>query len=295
MIRILKAVSIYPQYETYFFGRHPQVRSQQYEEQLSAIMRDRFAWADSWKKALEATGRFVVEEVLFGVASLQRRWASEHDLTVSDDWAIEVLQAQIEQFRPDVLIAIGREITPSVRKRLRRACRSIKLIVGYDGVASNNAGSFEGCDFVISCVPSAVSFYLQHGFRAALLKHGFSSAVLDDLRCDRNTIQASFVGGMALGRSPHLQRISLLAKVSRRAPVDLYLSVPPISRIGYSVLRGVTRDGIAETARLGADIAHLIRVNRGPRFGLDMFETLASSRVSLNVHIDSAGENARRI
>jgi hypothetical protein len=258
-------------------------------------MADSFGWGDAWKRNLEAGGRYSVEEVVVNCAPLQKAWAREHGVDWSpDQWGLDILRAQLLHFHPDVFFAHDfNTITSAFRVAVRRQAPSIRLVVGWDGIAVNDPGRFSGCDLMLSCNPSTTEVYRGGGFRSETMKLGFNNGVLAHLTRECPAIDASFIGGIMLGAIGHKQRIRALANVARRVPLVLHLSMEPPRRLLRNLLGEALRGRPwVESAKLWRDYAALWSANRGPLFGLRMYSALAASRVGLNVHIDSAGDTA---
>ena len=167
-IKFLKAESYYDSYLDQFYARRPHLKNASYQEQYTALMADCYWWADFWKMNLERSGKFEVKEIPINSAFLQKQWAKENGLAYDDkNWIVEILEAQIEQFQPDVLFIIDVfNITPSVLRSFRERYPFIKLIIGWDGIGITDMKSYEGYDLVLSCVKEIVNKYEDHGMKA---------------------------------------------------------------------------------------------------------------------------------
>jgi hypothetical protein len=299
LMRLLKSSDLYPVYLRQFYAVRPGLSRQSYEVQYAAIMADCFTWADAWKRHLEATGRWSVCEVIPNALPLQRAWARARGVQVdfkSPDWALRILELQIAEFQPEIYFQHGfAYFTPEIRHRLRQNVKSLRLLVGYDGIAREDAAYFEGCDAVLSCVARTADYYARRGIRGIAMKLGFDPGVLDRLVPRQPSIDASFVGGIALGYGAHGQRVRVLAGVSRQMPLELRLNMASpagVLRHWASAARRGTWRSLLGSAALKPDYWRLWVRNSGAVFGLAMYQALSASRVSLNVHIDAAGETA---
>lgn len=296
-VRLLKSAAIYPDYLAQFYAARPGLADQPYEAQYRTLMADSFTWADAWERALVPTGGWQVREVIPNAEPMQRRWAAERGLAVGDrSWVLDVLTAQLEEFRPDIYFQHGfAPVTPAIRRELRRRFPGIRLFVGYDGIGRHDAPFFAGCDVILSNVAATARYYDAAGFTGLTMKLGFDAEVLRRLPPVTEPTDVSFVGGIALGRNPHLARLRALAAASRRVPLALYLALP--TPLGF--LRGRAAalldrrwHDLAGSLSLWRDYARVRAANRGARFGLAMYQALASSRITLNIHIDTTGDQA---
>jgi spore maturation protein CgeB len=106
----------------------------------------------------------------------------------------------------------------------------------------------------------------------------------------------SFAGGISLSPRGHQSRSAALDYISRRLPVSLFLQMPSRAArwgaIPWDLVHGRLVRALTETPRQLLHIRHLHSQNLGPRFGLEMYEVLARSRITLNFHIDAAGSQA---
>src|SRR5690242_3358752 len=82
------------------YQQNPSLQSRSYQEQLQTIFSYFFNYGDSLTHALHKHG-YETAEVLHDVEPLQTQWALENGCTGVSE--IEILIAQIQKFKPDVL------------------------------------------------------------------------------------------------------------------------------------------------------------------------------------------------
>jgi spore maturation protein CgeB len=297
LIRLFKSSTVYPEYLDRFYALRPGLESQPYEAQLAEIMSDRFGWSDFWKQHLESTGRFAAAETIFNYKPLQKAWARDAGARYSEsNWMVDILQAQMEAFKPDVWFVHGYEISPELRLRMRNRMPWIRWVIGWDGIVKNDADFYAGCDHVLVCHPDSAAYYPRHGMRAHHFRLGFETSLLDKAAAALPLHQVTFVGGVSLSDGGHNRRLEVLDQVSRKLEVSYWLS----GNVGFGGLASACvsqlrhgRPGFALglLSKLPA-ATRLGRLSRGAVFGLEMYRVLAASRIVLNVHIDSAREKA---
>src|SRR4030042_6136942 len=124
-------------------------------------MNDCFGWADFWKINLEKTGLYEAKEIIINAKYLQQQWAKENNINFSkDNWALDILEAQIVEFKPDIFFSADfRLMTPEFRKMIRKKYSFIKLFIGWDGIKRNDVTFFGGCDIIMSLNQEIVDFY----------------------------------------------------------------------------------------------------------------------------------------
>jgi cell pole-organizing protein PopZ len=300
MIRFLKVSSPYPEFLAHAYAAKPDLSALPYAAQLQRLLEWRFAYSDFWKRHLEATGYFEATEIIANAAPLQYEWARNHDLdadpTSLDGWR-KIVFAQVREFQPEILFLHGGfAVTPAFRRLLKAEVPSIRLLMGYDGVAADNADMFAGCDVVLSCLEESVKYYHRAGFQSRLIKNAFEpsmTALGNGLARDNPVL---FSGSVQFGRKRHRERARVLAEVSRRVSVRYRLSLPT----GQQFLRQAAGDAYREHRPMAVldnlvqirDFLQLRRVAQSMSCGVDMYRELARSQVVLNVHIDAAGAAA---
>jgi hypothetical protein len=292
-IRLFKAGEIYPRYMDYFYKNEPDAVNLPYKEHYAKIMADSFYWADFWKSNLEKTGIFIVEESLPNNQILQKSWAKEHGVSYSDEnWFYEILDSQIDEFKPDILFTNEFQIKPEYKSEIKKKHPSIKIVIGWDGILRNDKNLFQGCDIVLSCVQDSVDYYYANGFTGYYFIFGFEPEILNRIKIREPLYDSTFVG--SLYSWGHTQRLRLMAEISRKVPFKIWASsFAPSDKKGYlmeqlsRIRRGKFRDL--------SDVARIRKINQGEAFGLKMYQILADSKITINSHIDFAGKKAANI
>src|SRR6202140_1900634 len=184
-----------------------------------------------------------------------------------DGQAEDILLAQIEEFRPDLVL---NQDVFHVDTRLMRRIRSIgsPILVGQVGIEPSRGEDWTVYDLLISQLPATVKFFRNLGVRAEVNHLAFEPAVLDVLpEMPAAAIDVSFVGSVSVD---HLQRIALLEAVAERYDLKLWGNRPQ--------------------ALPAASPLH--RCFQGEVWGAEMYQVLRRSRITLNSHIDLAGREA---
>jgi spore maturation protein CgeB len=279
MTRFLIVNTDYPGFLDTLYAQHPGLEHESYARQ-SAVRNDSlFGVSDFYPRNLNELGH-PATEVCINNRPLQAAWAAEHHLALPaadaprlvlrrkilpwivrdrSAWMEHVLAAQIEDFRPDVILTHSLcDLRPSFWSRRRSRYR---LLVGQ--VASPLAADIDltGFDLMLSSLPNFVERFRQAGLRAELFRLAFDPIVLQKLGEPGPPSDVSFVGSLS---SHHGGRLKWLEQICRDVPVQVW---------GQGV------DSLPE----GSSIR---RAYRGPAWGLDMFRILARSRISLNHHIE---------
>ncbi len=190
-------------------------------------------------------------------------------------WMEQLLAAQIEEFRPDVILTHSLcDLRPAFWSRMRSHYR---LLVGQIASPLSTDIDLTAFDLMLSSLPNFVERFRPSGLQAELFRLAFDPLVLEMLEAtekqvtlQESTIDVSFVGSLS---SHHGGRLKWLEHVCRETPVQVW---------GQGV------DSLPEDSSIR-------KAYRGPAWGIDMFRILRRSRISLNHHIEISGPYANNM
>jgi hypothetical protein len=182
------------------------------------------------------------------------------------DAARRILEAQIEDFAPDVILVQNIVLVDhTLVCALRRPGR---VIAAQHGVAPPEGIDLTVYDFAVSMLPYVVEHFRACGVPAEQVHLAFEPSILERLgEAPERDLELTFVGGI---EAQYNDRIRLLEAICERFPVKLYVSGASVLDAGSPIHR------------------HLA----GEVWGRDMYRVLQRSRVTLNSHIDAAREFA---
>jgi spore maturation protein CgeB len=306
-MRILILNADYPRFLSWFYRRQPGLERAPYASQMAARNASLFSVADFYSSNFARLGHVAAEihvnnhwlqsawarehgiaiEPPAPVEAAQRRplpgWlqraakpfkpllrplARKVGLSPSlDAQARRILLAQIEDFRPDLLL---NQDVFHVDSDLVRRIRSIgrPILIGQVGIEPSRGVDWTVYDLMISQLPRVVQSFRSFGVRAEVSHLAFEPAVLDALgKPPAPDIDVSFVGTVSVD---HQQRIALLEAAAERYDLKLWGARP-------------------QTLPASSP---LHRCFQGEVWGADMYQVLRRSRITLNSHIDLAGREA---
>jgi spore maturation protein CgeB len=300
-MRILVLNTDYPKFLSSLYRENPGLEDTSYSAQMAVRNATMFGGADFYSRNFVAHGH-VATELHINNRWIQHAWAREHGVDLPPpssprhdgmpdspsfkarikallrpalsplvrpfrhyklaDWEAKVMLAQIEDFRPDVIL--NQEITYIDNRTLRTLrARGIRVL---GQLASPLLGrrEYDAYDLVISSLPNLVAYFRAKGVKAELNRLAFEPAVLDALgpQPPRN-IDLSFVGSLL---PEHHTRIRMLEFIAERAPLRVWGN-------------GIER--LPSSSPLQA-------CYQGEAWGRDMYNVLRRSRITLNRHIDMA-------
>ncbi|MEK9285526.1 glycosyltransferase [Bradyrhizobium sp. ISRA442] len=306
-MRILLLNTDYQRFQAWFYGRHAGLELESYATQVAKRDASLFGLSDFYPKNFAAHGH-VAQQIYVSTVWMQAAWAREHGLPFEapaelstaerrtlpgwaeraaapfkqrlrplarrlgfspslDKQSENVLLAQIEEFKPDVLI--NQDVFYADFRLMRRIKGIGKpMLVGQIGVAPTLGEDWPVYDLMISQLPSTVQFFRSLGVRSELHHLAFEPSLLDALPpAPEPDVDVSFVGSIS---TDHLLRIKLLESIAERYELRLWGNRPQ-ALPASSPLR---------------------RCFQGEVWGVDMYQVLRRSRITLNSHIDFARNEA---
>ncbi|MCK1359010.1 glycosyltransferase [Bradyrhizobium sp. 199] len=306
-MRVLILNADYSRYLTWLYGRHPGLVTASYADQMRARNASLFGVNDFYSRNFRALGH-EAKEIHVNNAWLQSAWAREHGITweAPKSWDVSrkdrlpgwlqrtiapmkpmlrplarriglsprldqqlerVLLAQIEDFRPDLILNQDVfYVTPSLVERIRAI--SGPKVIGQVGIEPSRGENWRVYDLMLSQLPRVVAKFTAAGVRARVSHLAFEPDVLQQLPpTPALDVDVSFVGSVS---EDHRERIALLEFVAERFDLKLWGNIPN-SLPAASPLR---------------------RCFQGEVWGSEMYQVLRRSRITLNSHIDIAGNEA---
>jgi spore maturation protein CgeB len=304
-MRILVLNADYSRFLAWLYRREPGLEGASYAAQMAARNASLFGLADFYSRNFATLGH-PAAEIHVNNPRLQAAWAREHGMAFDapqdvaerptfpgwleravtpfkpilrplarkvglspklDQQAENILLAQIEEFRPDLVL---NQDVFHVDTRLMRRIKGIgsPILIGQVGIEPSRGEDWSIYDLLISQLPTTAKFFRTLGVRAEVNHLAFEPAILDALPAAPATdVDVSFVGSISLD---HRQRIALLEAVAERYDLKLWGNRPQA---------------------LPAS-SPLHRCFQGEVWGVDMYQVLRRSRITLNSHIDLAGREA---
>ncbi|MGB9182151.1 MAG: glycosyltransferase [Pyrinomonadaceae bacterium] len=321
-MRLQRITTSYPTYVEQFYDRRPGLGNQPYAAQHSALLEDSSDWADFWSVALGKLG-YEAADVFSSMKPMQQRWAREHETSFDEvNWLLEITAAQVKAFKPEVLFVVDYvTFTAPFLRRLKAECPSIRLVLGWCGGPYSDASVFREYDLILSSVPELVRDFLDQGHRCHHINHAFDPRVLERINTSGPPdVDFAFVGSVLKRNRYHTSREALLLDLVEHTNLQIWTDVATASfeeRSGVR-LRQMAYDTVQKAKRMGVSDAVLTAIPvigkaarwesrpaiaetieelitgraHPPLFGLEMFQKLQRSRISLNMHIDISPTHA---
>lgn len=325
-------LTAYPPVFDRMYADDPDLCTQPSEVQAQRFFDNCLIYSDSFSRGMGASGN-EAWEILCNAEPIQKKWAEENGVTYSeDDWIREIVWAQLDNFRPDVLYIQG--ICADTRNWMsdstfRDRFPFIRLVVAYSGFPEDDLDLFDCVDVIICGAPQLVDHYAKHGWESHLVYHGFDDAVPVRLssktQSNGNGHAFTFSGYSGVGfwdglgycgrhRARYWDLMRLVLETGMEAWVyDRVERIKnPLSEDVAKQLAG-TMDNLLESMPPG-DIVDLVRQFHNeefgddspvvplttlfpsrchePLFGLEMFDLLHKSRLTFNRHTNATEDQA---
>lgn len=287
-MRFLIADTYYPTFLYDFYATRPELASQSYQEQRQALMDECFGTSNFYSTHLRELGHDA-EEVIPNCEPLQRQWAKENGVTFDetlqysvylrrkivpwvrraprDNWVYTILEAQVKASKPDILYIQDMHALPAFFLEAVRP--SVKHIVGQIASPTHPGADFRDYDLILTSFPHFVDRFRREGLKSEYFRIGFEPKVLT--RLSRTApVDLAFIGGLS---DAHSHRVRFLEAMARTHPIDFW---------GYG------SENLAPDSPLRTHF-------HGNAWGLGMYQALYNTKISLNLHINAAENNANNM
>lgn len=190
--RIVRLAGLhYPYIVQSFLETHPDYKQMTYENQLECLFQESPIFSGGFSRSFCDLEQESIELVIdFEV--LQKQWAKENGALYSpDNWMFDIMMAQIEVLKPDVVyiqshvfnipgIFIKNRPNRNLAEILRDKFPFIRLFLMHSGYPSG-AERIKGIDILFAAAPSLVELYQRMGFNPILLYHSFDESIINKL------------------------------------------------------------------------------------------------------------------
>ena len=292
----IKFLQVFPSYKSYidaFYIKHPEAKDLSYIDNQEVLWNDCFGGANFWLINLRKLGNYDAEAIVLNDQVLQHKWAKEHNFTFNtSNWMLEILEAQINEYKPDIVFWNDCMFpNESYFGDFKKKFPFVKVLIGWDGVALNNIKIFKSFDIVLTCVQWVVDFYNNHQIKSYYVPFGFEESILEKLNAanlSKTSHELTFCG--SLNKGPHLNRFEILLGLKKAGlPLEVFSDAKFRNDI-YNVqfLKSILKLKHQEIL----DERLMMSIIKPPLYGLEMYNTLRNSKLSLNIHIDKAKNEA---
>lgn len=297
-MRVLILNTDYEAFLDDLYASNPGLAEQGYAEQMAVRNASLFGAADFYSQGLKANG-VEAADIHLNNRAIQLRWAAEHgvniraankpdrrgfsaklrrlfdrdgDLTpqlaAMPDWTRAVMMAQIEAFRPDVILNqamhfVGAE---SLRSVVGKRC----LLVGQIAAPWHHPEDDLAYDLIVTSLPNFVQQFERRGIKTFYNQLGFAPSVLASVPETVREFGVTFVGTLS---AHHAERIRLLEVLATQTRLNIW---------------GMGIEEVSQDSPIRA-------CYRGQAWGREMFAIFRRSQIVINQHIGIAGNFANNM
>lgn len=288
-MKILIVDTYYAAFLARFYAQQDGLANVAYATQLQTLLNACFGTSDFYSRHLNELG-CEAQDLVVNCVPLQQSWAKANKVPLSQlalnvphrlfrvpvlgrflaslPGLMEVALAQIKAAKPDVLYCQDLSFFPP--EVLRDLKQHVRLIVGQIACPLPPDAFLKGYDLILTSFPHFVDRLRALGVKSEYFRIGFDERVLSLMGDVNKDIAFSFVGGIS---RHHGGAIPLLEYLAEQVDMQIF---------GYGV------DSLPASSAIRQD-------HGGEAWGLDMYRTLARSRITLNRHINVAENNANNM
>lgn len=267
-MRFMQIMTFYPPYLEQFHAARPQLAQAGHGAIMQAMFADAFACLHVVAPYMDPLGyetRLIIANDSVG----QHCWAAEHGLTLAEpaQWKHEIVRRQIEAFAPDILYVS--DVVVYDGRFLRSLAWRPRVIAGWRGAEFAPDTDCRGYDLILSHQRKILQEAPKRGARtSARCIPGFPAWVAEavaDTPCIHDLVVSMQWNPRQHAHRNHLvEFLALASGRGKRFDLGLYLA-----NVGGQPCPGP-----------------VAALDKGPRWGLDMFRALRSGRLSFNAESD---------
>jgi spore maturation protein CgeB len=274
-MKIILFWSYYEYYISRLYNANSSLANLPYQEQLDYILLDCFGWPPSLVKRVGEQDGYEVRILIVNAQQLQQAWARENGCEFDlRNWKYDIPLQQVKQFAPDV-IWIGSMFNyfGAYLDKLRARSRKIFAWIAYPSPPSLDLSAV---DCILTSHTNFQEYFIAKGKCCEILLPTFEPRILDNYSNLDRDIECSFIGSLSY---EHLQRMEVLKQLVSSTPIQIWSSLPKLLSKGL-----LQPKFIQSYLAMGS-----VRARMNPSvWGLEMYQVLGRSKMTINVHIDAA-------
>ncbi|HRT81436.1 MAG TPA: glycosyltransferase [Bacteroidales bacterium] len=282
-LKIYKAFHAYQSYLDQFYKQNPQLKYSSFIDQRNALIYDGAPWIFSWSTN-NSNNDIEIFETVHNAEFLQK--ASIDKCSQEIDWQIKIVFEQIKEMQPDICVLYPPNIFDKERiDAIRSLVKHEIFVVGYDGMNRENIKLYNGYDLIITCSDYISSFYNKNGIPSYTLKFGFDDSILKRINLNSKLkFNIGFTG--SIYHNVHDGRYEFLRELTKKNHIAIrsdFLLEENMNLFSKNQLKRLIKNRDWENY-LG--LWRISKNNYGPVYGLEMYQFLRDTKISLNMHGD---------
>lgn len=255
-----------------FYLTHPKCNELSYNQILNLLLNQFFADTGAAHHYFNLNGNesFII---IANCELLQKKWALENSVIYNDaNWEKEIALAQIKNFKPDVFYI--ESIFSFYGSFIKEAKTYCKKVAAWISTPFTSDLPLNDIDVIFSSTPDFVSFFNASGISSYYVLPGFDERVLTKInQQESKSIDFSFVGGWS---DVHVNRKKILKQFVKETPLQIW---------GYGYKKRYSKRTLNfYTNYFFPENKEILKHYNKEVWGLEMYEILQQSLITLNVH-----------
>lgn len=268
-MKIIFVVKYLEKYQNYFLAKNPDVANISYNEMRKRLYADFYGIFNSFVFYLQKNGH-EAELIIPNFELLQKKWASENGLATNANWEIEITEKQLEKSKPEILfLSSNFDYYGAVLKKFKPHC---KKVCAWISCPFDKTTDFSNIDHIFTLFEPHFNYFNSQHIASTLTQAGFDPQILEQLKTKKD-IDVSFIGGIG---AYHKNRTQFLKQISTAVSLKIW---------GYGFTSDNPVKNILKKIKNRVDFKKSLQ---GEIWGLDMYQVLANSKITLNSHGDIA-------
>ena len=190
-----------------------------FSAQYKILAQERSVYSSGFADGMSRLGNQAVE-IFFDCEDAQKTWAAEQGVDYSNKyWQVEIVLAQLQKMKPDVLFFQDIYALPEkVRRRIKNYVPSVRVVViqkGYPG----ETGDLSDADILLVSSPILYERYREQS--PHLLYHSFDADIPLSLM-ERESIERERLVFAGSSRAPE-DRYWMLRQLLRETPINIWV------------------------------------------------------------------------
>lgn len=272
-MKILFFTTYYPPFLSYLDRKYNYFEGINFSQTLEVFLNQHFGDTGA---AYAHAGECFADTFLIicNSTTLQKKWAVENNVSwKNNSWQKDIALAQIKKFKPDVFYI--ESVFDFFDDFLIEAKKYCKLIISWISCPLPNNLSLQGIDHVISSTMNYVMKFRELGFNSSYFLPAFDARILKKITDHNKVINVSFVGGWS---NIHINRKNALFQLAQSGLIDIWgYGYIHQSKSLFKKLFFRQKDSIDSS---------ILKCYRGEAWGLEMYQILAHSIMTFNIHED---------
>lgn len=254
-----------------------------FDGQITAMIKDRYGAPHLLKPVLERDDSAFLCNGNDEYA--QRLWAREQGLPAKSS-VDDILMAQVEHHRTEVFYNLNPVRFPA--SFVRRLPGSVKARIGWCAAPYGKA-DFSGHDLMVCNFPGILRGFARSGLRTACFSPSVDPVMATYAARQDRPFDVCFVGSFTRHHARRNALLTMVTALAAKHRVALHLQSSSLTLLAE---RPLIRHLMPAKFKRPDPVR---RIARGPVFGLDLYDTLANSRIVINGAIDMAGKERGNI